>query len=97
MKSSRADYSDKFICSQCGETIFVFGISEGSQPGPCAICRALTGWMSGFGDRRKWPDTIKFSPELNAAIALHHSDFRNGPTLHCIYLDADGRSQRTVA
>jgi hypothetical protein len=90
----RKEYSQKFICSQCGETIFVFGLAKNPPPTVCAICSILAGWNSGLVDRTQFPENLAWSEELHALITPAGFD-RNGPTsLHCIYLDPEGRSIR---
>jgi hypothetical protein len=85
--TTRDDYHHKFVCSQCGETIFVFG--QKPQSPVCAICRTLLGWH--LLDRSQWPTSFRFSEELQALVALDGI----GPiSLQCIYLDEEGRSQR---
>jgi hypothetical protein len=90
----RQQYDQKFICHQCGETVFVFGQTRALPPSVCAICRALAGWKSGLEDRQNWPEALRFHAELHALVSPGSFN-ENGPTsIHCIYLDARGRSQQ---
>lgn len=53
---TRSDYDHKFVCSQCVETIFVFG--EAPDSSVCAVCR-------GADD----PGKFRFHEGLRALIA----------------------------
>jgi hypothetical protein len=91
---ARENYTQKFICAQCGETIFVHGMTSNPPPSVCAICKALAGWQSGLGDRRNWPKSLRWSEELRAVIAVGGFDEVGPTSVHCIYLDANGRAMR---
>jgi len=86
----RRDYDHKFVCEQCGETIFVFGIKP-RDTSVCVVCRVLAG---GQKNQAGIPKEFKFHEGLRALVALDKAD-ENGEaeSIQCIYLDADGNSQ----
>ena len=93
--TTRDDYHHKFTCSQCGETIFVFGQMRDPPLPECALCRVERAWHAGFLDRREYPKAFRFHEDLHALVVGDQFDKAGIPkSLECIYLDEEGRSQR---